>query len=85
MCFAVGVALPIVGLETNLPCNLGGLGKLPTPLHLSKILTLRLLEVHFLAFLDEKSNLSIILFETKDEGLQRVLFIRNSIKVEFRT
>ena len=28
-CFAVGVVLHRVGLETDLPCNLGGLGNLP--------------------------------------------------------
>ena len=38
-CFAVGVALPRVIVETDVPCKLGGLEKSPAPLSFRKILT----------------------------------------------
>lgn len=56
-CFAVGVALPGVSFETDVLCNLGGLGKSPAAPSFQKILTYQALGNTFSSlFRREKSN-----------------------------
>ena len=67
-CTRCCIAASIVGIEIDLPCNLGGLGKSPARP------SFRLSEMHFPAFLDEKVFNYLLPFAgVTDNGLHRAL------------